>query len=444
MTMRKAHNALIMLINSEDGKKPENRSSWEACQEYLRILLTKGGELRKLEEIAKSHPKNSEIMKYLAMGYKQYDDHEKAAQQFEVAAETADDVNNKFTMYSDAVLSFNIAGRKDKVISIITKMKGIKILAEDGEARLIKTFRELAETEDNKDLLFGFTELPLQLRPEDSECRFTLAYNYSQAGHDDLSLFHYLKIPDGERGSGTWNNIGVEFDHFDLSNSSVNAYKKAEELDETLAMSNLAQKLIKAGFLKEAEEICNRALKIKNYHTNINHTLSRIKDAPEEEEKKKKQIVDNAKPLSEFYKNFGHALLQEDQSDHTGRWRGPDCELNIIIKGNRFEAEGTYGQPDAGLLGLLGYYAHKTAPSIGQSKTTQYKIRYEGHVRGKTIICTMKRDKVGEPFNRSSILGGGNNGVDVLMILSESLKEIKAYEKGEGKERKFYVITRIE
>jgi tetratricopeptide (TPR) repeat protein len=427
-------------LDSEEGKKPENRASWEACQEYLRIVLAKGGQLSKLEEIAKSHSHNSEVRKYVAMGYRQYDDHEKAAQQFEVAAEMAGDVNDKFARYSDSVLSYSRAGRKEKAILIITKIKGIKTLIEDGEARLIKTLRELAEMEDDKDLLFGLTEQLLHLRPDDSESRFTLAYNYSQAGQDDISLFHYLKIPYGERGSGTWNNLGVEFDHFDLSNSSVKAYRKAEELYETLAMSNLSQKLMKAGFLKEAEEICNRALKIENYHKNVSHAISRIKDIPEEEEKKEKEVVDKAKPLSEFYRNYGHALLQEDQGEHTGRWRWPDCELRIMIKGNRFEAEGAYEQQ---YFGLLREYTLGLTTSSALPKKTQYRIRYEGHVAGRTVKCTMKREKVDEPSTMSSLLGGAK-GIDVLMILSESLKEIKVYEKGEGKERKFYVITRIE
>ena len=427
-------------LDSEEGKKPENRASWEACQEYLRIVLAKGGQLSKLEEIAKFHSHNSEVRKYVAMGYRQYDDHEKAAQQFEVAAEMEENVNNKFTMYSDAVLSFRRAGRNEKAISIITKMKGIKTLIEDGEARLIKTLRELAEIEDNKDSLFGLSERLLQLRPDDSESRFALAYNYSQAGQDDLSLFHYLKIPYGERGSGTWNNLGVEFDHFDLSNRSVKAYRKAEELYETLAMSNLAQKLMKAGFLKDAEEICNRALKIENYHKNVSHAISRIKDIPEEEEKKEKEVVDKAKPLSEFYRNYGHALLQEDQGEHTGRWRWPDCELRIMIKGNRFEAEGTYEQQ---YFGLLREYTLGLTTSSALPKKTQYRIRYEGHVAGRTVKCTIKREEVDEPSMMSSLLGSAK-GIDVLMILSESLKEIKVYEKGEGKERKFYVITRIE
>ena len=430
-------------LDSEEGKKPENRASWEAGQEYIRIVFAKGGQLTKLEELARFHSQNSEVLKYLAMGYRQYDDHEKAAQQFEVAAEMAGDVNNKFTMYSDAALSFRRAGQKEKAISIITKMKGIKNLIEDGEARLIKTLRELAEMEDDKDLLFGLTERLLHLRPDDSESRFALAYNYSQPGQDDISLFHYLKIPYKERGSGTWNNLGVEFDHFDLANNSVKAYRKSEELGETLAMSNLAQKLMKAGFLKEAEEICSRALKIANYHKNVSHAISRTKDIPEEEKKKEKEIVNKAKPLSEFYRDFGDAALQEDAPAHDGRWQGPDCKLRITIEGNQFRAEGSYEQPNFGLLGLKEY-ALRLTTSSALPKKTQYRIRYEGHVAGRTVKCTMKREKVGEPSTMSSLLGGANKGIDVLMILSESLKEIKVYEKGEGKERKFYVITRIE
>jgi len=50
-----------------------------------------------------------------------------------------------------------------------------------------------------------------------------------------------LKIPEQERHSATWNNLGVEFDLSSLPSKSVNAYRKAEEKGETLAMSNLAQ-----------------------------------------------------------------------------------------------------------------------------------------------------------------------------------------------------------
>ncbi|MBI2358551.1 MAG: hypothetical protein HYV04_06535 [Deltaproteobacteria bacterium] len=101
-----------------------------------------------------------------------------------------------------------------------------------------------------------------------------------------LSLHHYLKIPYQERTAITWNNLGVQFDRFDLAGKSVEAYRTAENLGETLAMSNLARKLLKAGFLKEAQEICNRALQVENYDKNVGYTIQNIKGAPEEEDNK--------------------------------------------------------------------------------------------------------------------------------------------------------------
>ena len=129
----------------------------------------------------------------------------------------------------------------------------------------------MAEFYKDKDLLFGACERILQLHPDDSETRFSLAHQYSEADQEGLSLFHYLKIPYQEREVGAWNNLGVQFDQCNLPGKSVDAYRKAEELGETLAMSNLAQKFISSGFLREADEICNRAMKIKDFHQNVGH-----------------------------------------------------------------------------------------------------------------------------------------------------------------------------
>ena len=58
---------------------------------------------------------------------------------------------------------------------------------------------------------------------------FSLAYNYSKAGQDKLALYHYLNIPYQERGEGSWNNVGVQYDCFDLNSKSVQAYRKARD-----------------------------------------------------------------------------------------------------------------------------------------------------------------------------------------------------------------------
>src|SRR3989338_4923377 len=94
----------------------------------------------------------------------------------------------------------------------------------DGETIVINALRQLEDVENRKDLFFGLIERLLQLHPDDVKARFTLAYNYSQADQDELSFYHYLKIPYQERNAITWNNLGVQYDRFDLASKSVEVY----------------------------------------------------------------------------------------------------------------------------------------------------------------------------------------------------------------------------
>lgn len=427
---------------TKDGQIIANRESWEAYQEYILIRFGKGGNLTTLENLAKVHPENSEVQKYLAMSYREYEDHEKAAQFFKAAAESAKDNSRKLDMHGEEVISLVKTGHKKHTHAIIEKMKVLATQVENGEVLLIKTLLQVVEHEEDKDLLFGLTERLLTLSPNDVESRFFLAYNYSQKNQNELSLYHYLKIPYQVRMAGTWNNLGVAFDHFGLVYKSVKAYRKAEELGETLAMSNLAQKLIKAGFLVEAHEICKRAVKIEDYDKNVGYTVSRIKEIPEEEDKQEKEVVEKAAPLSEFYRNYGHSAVQEDIGDDIGCWRGPDCKLQITIKEGVFLAEGCYERQR---LGLSLYETFLKSPGLGSPpKTTKYHLKYMGKVYGRTAKCTVMQQEENKLLASHSLLGEATNKKEVLMILSETLREIKVYEKGSTNDRTFYTLTRIE
>ncbi len=375
------------------------------------------------------------------MGYRHYDEHEKAGQCFLIAAEKAEDRRKELARHGDAAVGFARAGRKERAQETIQKMKTLVPQAQDGETILVNTLRQVAEIEKNKDVLFGLTERLLQLHPDDVESRFSLAYKYSQADQNELSLFHYLKIPYPNRAAGTWNNLGVQFDHCDLPSKSVDAYRTAEGLGETLAMSNLAQKLINAGFLKEADEICNRAIKIKDYHKNVGQAISRIKAIPDEEQNKGKQVLDKAKPLSEFFRDYGRAAAQNEMTNETGRWRGPDCELLITIKVNTFLAEGDYELPrsDSTLrLALLGFPHFDKPPQMDR-----YHVKYSGEIYGHTVKCTVVRQNVVD-LTPSTLLGQMANQKQALMIASETLREIRVYEKDSAEKGSFYKLTRLE
>ena len=196
-------------------------------------------------------------------------------------------------------------------------------------------------------------ERQIELNPGDTNTRFALAYKYSEQGDDALAAMHYARISFAERSAVTWNNLGVAFDRMSLEAKSVGAYRKAEEMGETLAMSNLANKLIGSGFLPEAQVICNEAIKLEYVHKNVGSTLSRIKEIPEEEEKIEAEAFEKARPTSEFYREFGRAVTRPTPMALAANWKGPDCLLEVILDGEVFAATGTYEKSSGpGLLGL--------------------------------------------------------------------------------------------
>jgi hypothetical protein len=214
-------------------------------------------------------------------------------------------------------------------------------------------------------------------------------------------------------------------------------------MGNSLAMSNLAKKLITAGFLEEAEEICNRAFKVKDYHKNVLDDVSRIKAIPEQEEKEEKTILEKIKPLSDFYREYGCASLRDNPGNLDGQWRGPLCDLTVTIRNNSFTATGTYESGGT----VLNYLSLATALDVTPNKKKSYNVKYEGQVFGRTIKGFFIESVDEEPHLVSprTLLGSSetDNKMEVLMILSDSLEEISVYEKGKSKDYKFYSLKRI-
>ena len=425
-------------LATTDGQVVGNRESWEALREYLRLAFGKRGNLSNLQQLAKAHSENSDVQRYLAKGYQEYEDFEKAAYFFEVAAEKAVAVKSKLIKYGEAAAAYDRAGLQQKAKGLLGKMRRVVPHVEDGESVFIRAFRPIAEHVNDKDLLLGLMERLIHLHPEDSNVRFSLAYKYSEVGYRDVSLLHYLRIPYQEREAATWNNLGVEFDHFELQSKSVKAYQKAEELGETLAMSNLAQKFIKAGFLEEAERICNNAVKIKDYHKNIGNAISRIKEVPDEEEKNEKELVAKAGTVCEFYRLYGNAATRDDVPDVVGTWDGDRCPITLEIKNGKLVAQGIYEQQaSAGLVAL----ALGGSGTTSTSKTTKYSVRYEGIISGRAVKGSVSIDEIGKPPKASGLLSDAGSSKEVLMVISDDLKEIRAWEKGASDTGRFYSLT---
>lgn len=430
-------------LETEDAAHGDNRGSWEAYGEWVRLTFGKGGSLEKLKELAVAHPHSCETLEYLARGFARYQDYANAASTFEAAARETTDGSEVLRLMGRAAVAYARAEMPTAASATVSQMKTRVEASGNGELQLLKVLRELAEIAKEDEATVAVMERIVEIDPSDTDTRFSLAYKHADFGNDDLALFHYLRIPYQERSAGAWNNLGVAFDRFSLPAKSVDAYRKAEEMGETLAMSNLAQKFISAGFLPEAKKQCESALAIQDYHKNIGHALARLTELPDEETKKESELLDKAKPKSNFYRLFGRAATRREPNEITGSWAGPDCVLNVRLLGTAFEAVGSYERPanalyaGLGLMGLSGGVA-----TSGGSRPSRLQVKYSGTLRGQAIEAHVTRTPEDASLAVTSLLGSKEDETKVLMVLTDDGNELRVMESPRGSSPRFYTLKR--
>lgn len=256
---------------------------------------------------------------------------------------------------------------------------------------------------------------------------------------NDLALLHYLDIPPVERSSFAWNNLGVEYEKFKLSGKSIGAYRRAESLQNTLAMSNIAYGYIDAGFLPEAEEICKKAMSFDDYDNRVNEAISRAKNVPDEEARKEDEVLERARPISHFFANYGHALLYPNCQIDGSTWDGPLCRLNIAIEEEHFTASGEY-EKEFERNTLAKAFANVTGV---QQPKKRYAVSYEGRVIGRAVIGTLHIQEQNGTSGPTSLLGKYTKDSDVLLIISASTEEIVVYERQAETGKQIYKLRRL-
>jgi hypothetical protein len=186
--------------------------------------------------------------------------------------------------------------------------------------------------------------------------------------------------------------------------------------------------------LKEAQEECERALSVPNYHRNIALTLEKIKSAPEKENEEEQEIIRCAEPLSAFYRQFGWAAVRIKPTAVQARWIGPDCELEITIDGDTFEAAGSYERQPSALTFAL-------ALGSGRPPPERYQVIYRGTIHGRAVQASVSRAREGDPPKGLLSIPPDPK---VLMFIVDDATEIRAMEMASGSKARFYSLTRPE
>ena len=426
----------IAYFSTEAGSDPKNARRWDAFREWIRIHLLKGGKLSKLKEMATQHPGDPELWSFLAEAFNRLDHHAHAADAFRRAADLTPDLQRRLNLLRRASVSERRAGHVEASASLLDAMKGLADNTEESERKVLAAERAAAEAVKEDHLLVGILERLADLDPADIDLRFTLAFKHSELEDNDLTLLHYLLIPQPDRSAIAWNNLGVAYEQLDLQARSVDAYRMAEDKGETLAMSNLANRLLRAGFLAEAETICQKALTVADYHKNVPTSIKRVKEVPDEETKKEAESLERARRVSDFYKRFGHAVTRPVITVLSGSWIGPDCMLQVSIEAGSFTATGHYERPSNTLLSLS--YVGLSKPD---SPPLKFVVQFKGVIRGHSVVGTVSRHLEGEEVKlRSLLLDDGPP--KVLMAISDDASEILVLERLKKNPPSFYSLKR--
>lgn len=263
----------------------ENVAHWEAMREWINITNGKGGRIENLRSLADKHPTNAGVLSRLAFVYSFFDEHEKAAKLHWKAAELCDEQEERLDQLKWAAISYHSCGSAE----FERAFEAIVEMSTTVETSVLEALQQIFEKDGSHIALISLMERLAQLEPDHHSNGFSLAYTHSQHGSKELALYHYARIPYNARTALGHNNLGVVYEGFNLPVLAVSSFKKAKEMGETLAMSNLSRRYLDAGFREEARMECEEAIKVANYNNNINHYLARINDILEENRKKRRR-----------------------------------------------------------------------------------------------------------------------------------------------------------
>jgi tetratricopeptide (TPR) repeat protein len=413
-------------------KNEEDLAAWEAHVEFVKIFFGKGGSLKRLKKLANEHPDNSAVLDSLAQAIGEYDDIG-AADTF--VANSATTAVDRQRFLGSAAEHYARAEVKDKATEILDRMRDDVAAGKGEEVLFLRTVRELAKISKNQDILLGTLERISELDPSNIEARFSLAYEHSQSENNDLALRHYYKIPYQDRTPISWNNLGVCLAQSGLPVKAVDAYRRAEELGETLAMSNIGFKFFGEGFLSEAQAQCDKAVKKEDkedYDGQVGALIARIKEVPNEEEKRLAEALLKSALKSDFYRTFGKAIARPSPAKLPIRWQGPDCDLEMSVDGKSTRMLGSFERrPNPIALALTG---SASAPN------SRHSLEYAGELNGCAIIADVTRRAEGDNQPRRSLLDVAGATARAFMIVNEDLTEIRVMENPYSSSPTFYSL----
>jgi len=395
---------------------PEEKMAFKAKSLHYNYLANKVNNLDEIKSILSKYPKNPELNQILGNIYENCDQYELAFSHYYKASKYSLKSEDKIRNLSNAINAYIKQDKHDfhKYLDEMIEMDTDK----NNKEIFYKSISQIADKDRNNFLYTLALEAAINDNPLDNNSRFDLAYKYSEINKNELSYYHYKFLCNhSDKNSSYLNNLGVSAANLQLDGKSVEVYRKAEEQNETLAMSNLAYKFIEQGFYKEAEEICNKGLKIKDYHKNIVAALSAIENNKKTEADKDKKYCEEVESLRKTMIHISGGLFKKSVRHFKNKYSHPDCILNVSTKDNIVKFTGHYKRRNL-LSSLL-------LQQVGDKDVSDdYYLEIEGK-----IICHLIEGKYLNVKSNIKEKDKSKSQKEIIMLVRDNLEIIEVYDK---------------
>jgi hypothetical protein len=199
-------------------------------------------------------------------------------------------------------------------------------------------------------------EFALEQYPSDNDARTSLAWTYSSdLASPALGLLHYEDaVARDENNSLATINAGWTAQNLSLSLTSVRYYKKAKEMKEALAATNLGWQYLEAGFGREAEEMVAEARRLNPDHDATDRLAVAIRERDSAEMTRWKSTRERATIVRRWRARFAKAFLLPASGDDrlSGVYHGTPFSLLLSVEQGK-QVSGSFQFVEGGARSLL-------------------------------------------------------------------------------------------
>ncbi|MCU7936749.1 MAG: hypothetical protein KZQ99_18065 [Candidatus Thiodiazotropha sp. (ex Dulcina madagascariensis)] len=257
----------------------------------------------------------------------------------------------------------------------------------------------------NKKISIYCKDKSLEYDPNNRDELFNSAYAAGNEDVDEISISNYITLINIDDDNSTaLNNLGVRAQEAELKIIAIDNYKKSSNYKNTLAMANQGYLLLGAGFVDEAEEIAQKAIKADDTHQNIYSLLTAIHKQKEEQQNKWKELSDDALSRQNSARAYVEQYYLGKSESLEGDWvlKGKH-QIHVELDGDSLKAE--WIEEERGL------------------SVSTYAMELKGEVMGSTFSGTYNRK--GTDGVQTGFLGvSGNVSISCIGFVSQDEKTL--------------------